>query len=217
MTESTDEHGDLLRRVLRAEADAVVPSPDGLEIIRARIEQRGSRGLFWWRAAASAAGAVLVAATVVIVWPQIQGEEPQQQTVQTVVDETSAPEIRATSRAPAPTAATTSLPAKQPPPVPPVQTPSEEPKPTAPARTPRQTPTRSDPCPTPAAGEPRAGARDDCPAEATPTPTPTPSDSGGSQTPGEPCPADECPPSDADPAPSVVTTPVNTGADATPN
>ena len=53
MTESPDEYGDLLRRVLRAEADSVVPSAEGLQIIRTRVEQRGSRGIFWWRAAAA--------------------------------------------------------------------------------------------------------------------------------------------------------------------
>jgi len=59
-----DEYGELLRRALRAEADSVVPSPDGLEIIRGRIDQRGLRGLrhmLWWRVGAAAAGAVLVA------------------------------------------------------------------------------------------------------------------------------------------------------------
>jgi hypothetical protein len=50
MTQPPDEHGEILRRALRAEADAVVPSPEGLEIIRAARCGRGVRNLFWWRA-----------------------------------------------------------------------------------------------------------------------------------------------------------------------
>lgn len=72
MTDSPDEYGELLRRALSAEANSVVPSPDGLEIIRGRIERRGLRWLVWWRAGASVAGAVLVAATVVMVVPQFR-------------------------------------------------------------------------------------------------------------------------------------------------
>ncbi|TMR10831.1 hypothetical protein ETD86_37850, partial [Nonomuraea turkmeniaca] len=72
MTHPPDEHGDFLRRALRAEADAVVPSPDGLEIIRARIERRGVRNLFWWRAGAAAASAVLVAGAIVMAVPELR-------------------------------------------------------------------------------------------------------------------------------------------------
>lgn len=75
-----DEYGELLRRALRAEADSVVPSPDGLEIIRGRIDQRGLRGLrhmLWWRVGAAAAGAVLVAGAVVMVVPDLRDQVAQ--------------------------------------------------------------------------------------------------------------------------------------------
>ncbi len=75
-----DEYGELLRRALRAEADSVVPSPEGLEIIRGRIDQRGLRGLrnmLWWRVGAAAAGAVLVAGTVVMVVPGLRDQVAQ--------------------------------------------------------------------------------------------------------------------------------------------
>ncbi|OPG14708.1 hypothetical protein [Microbispora sp. GKU 823] len=75
-----DEYGELLRRALRAEADSVVPSPEGLEIIRGRIEQRGLRGLrnmLWWRVGAAAAGAVLVAGAVVMVVPGLRDQVAQ--------------------------------------------------------------------------------------------------------------------------------------------
>lgn len=75
-----DEYGELLRRALRAEADSVVPSPDGLEIIRGRIEQRGLRGLrhlLWRRVGAAAAGAVLVAGAVVMIVPGLRDQVAQ--------------------------------------------------------------------------------------------------------------------------------------------
>ncbi|WP_433497284.1 hypothetical protein ACQP1K_20285 [Sphaerimonospora sp. CA-214678] len=67
-----DEYGESLRRALRAEADSVVPSPEGLEIIRARIARRGVRNLFWWRVGASFAGAVLVAGATVMIIPDLR-------------------------------------------------------------------------------------------------------------------------------------------------
>ncbi|WP_169944253.1 hypothetical protein [Microbispora sp. H11081] len=75
-----DEYGESLRRALRAEADAVVPSPDGLEIIRRRIDQRGLRGLrnmLWWRVGAAVTGAVLVAGTVVAIVPGLRDQVAQ--------------------------------------------------------------------------------------------------------------------------------------------
>lgn len=75
-----DEYGELLRRALRAEADSVVPSPDGLEIIRRRIDQRGMRRLrnmLWWRVGAAAAGAMLVAGAVVMVVPGLRDQVAQ--------------------------------------------------------------------------------------------------------------------------------------------
>ncbi|WP_279339575.1 hypothetical protein [Sphaerisporangium perillae] len=97
MTESPDEYGEVLRRVLRAEADSVVPSAEGLQIIRTRIEQRDVRGIFWWRAAASAFGAVLVAATVVMVVPDLREQFTDQQIVPVQFD-TSPPDESSTRR-----------------------------------------------------------------------------------------------------------------------
>ncbi|MFC4529527.1 hypothetical protein [Sphaerisporangium dianthi] len=99
MTESPDEYGEVLRRVLRAEADSVVPSAEGLQIIRTRIEQRGVRGIFWWRAAASAFGAVLVAATVVMVVPGLRERlDIDQQPIVQVQYDTSPPDESSTRR-----------------------------------------------------------------------------------------------------------------------
>ncbi|SEG60659.1 hypothetical protein SAMN04489712_107147 [Thermomonospora echinospora] len=50
-THPHDEHGEILRRALHAEADRVEPAPDGLERIRAGIERRSRRrfaGLAGW-------------------------------------------------------------------------------------------------------------------------------------------------------------------------
>ncbi|WP_204288180.1 hypothetical protein [Microbispora amethystogenes] len=72
---SDDEYGESLRRALRAEADSVVPSPEGLDIIRRRIDQRGLRGLrnvLWLRVGAAAAGAVLAAGAVVMLVPGLR-------------------------------------------------------------------------------------------------------------------------------------------------
>ncbi|GGL15082.1 hypothetical protein Sme01_16370 [Sphaerisporangium melleum] len=106
MTDSPDEYGEVLRRVLRAEADSVVPSAEGLQIIRTRIEQRaerGIRGIFWWRAAASAFGAVLVAATVVMVVPGLreQFDPGREQQVIPVQYDTDPPDESSTRRPPA--------------------------------------------------------------------------------------------------------------------
>jgi hypothetical protein len=46
MTDAFDEYGELLRRALRAEADSVMPSPDGLERIRERIADPRRRAPF---------------------------------------------------------------------------------------------------------------------------------------------------------------------------
>ena len=51
MTEPFDEYGDRLRRVLNTEAEAVVPSSDGLELIRSKINKRRDRRLGLWYAA----------------------------------------------------------------------------------------------------------------------------------------------------------------------
>jgi hypothetical protein len=197
MTQPPDEYGDILRRTLRAEADAVVPSPDGLQIIRARIERRGIRNLFWWRAGAAVASAVLVAGTIVMVVPGLRSqvfESPIQQ----VENSTKTPNHSSTRN-----------PAKPPtrsaePPVvvipPPSQSATHRPSETAKSTrqpTPSRTPTAT-PCPT---SEP---AGPSCP-ESTPTPTPTPPEVSEEPT---SCPADECPPDDMATGPSEVSSPL---------
>lgn len=42
-TDPHDDHGEILRRVLNAEAESVIPSDDGLDRIRARIAAEGGR------------------------------------------------------------------------------------------------------------------------------------------------------------------------------
>ncbi|MFI6326170.1 hypothetical protein ACIBG8_52225 [Nonomuraea sp. NPDC050556] len=194
MTLSPDEHGDILRRVLRAEADAVVPSPEGLEIIRARIDRRGVRNLFWWRAGAAAASAVLVAGTIVMIVPELRENVVPTEILGHTESATPPPNKSSTSRPQTPK----NTQRGQSPPVMVVTPDSTPPLPAETAEStkkPAPTPTpTSTPCPT-AAEEP---ATEDCPGE-TPTPTPsaTPTDE-----PTPTCPAEECPPED--PAPSVT-------------
>lgn len=80
-----DEYGERLRRVLRAEADSIVPSADGLELIRSRVEKRRLRRAFlsvWWlKPALAAFGAVAVAGSAAVAAPllqQVGGERPVQ-------------------------------------------------------------------------------------------------------------------------------------------
>jgi hypothetical protein len=208
MTESPDEYGDVLRRALRAEADAVVPSPEGLEIIRARIERRGMRGLrnlVWWRAGASVAGAVLVAATIVMVVPQLRDNVPGATVSDVDYGTSTPPDKSATSRAPNPVVV---------PPVTDTTPPAPAPKPTAhatanpPAEEPTPTPNAT-PCPTTTPAhtviEADPASSDDCPPEADPTPTPTatPSASTPVSAPKDPCALEECPQPDASPTESA--------------
>ncbi|MGP3957321.1 hypothetical protein ACTWPT_15075 [Nonomuraea sp. 3N208] len=200
MTQPPDEHGDLLRRALRAEADAVVPSPDGLEIIRARIERRGVRNLFWWRAGAAAASAVLVAGTIVMAVPQLRSKVIYEGPIGVVNDETS-------SKVPSNSSTTRSQ--QPPPPEPtadrnPVVVPEESPSPrpaktanstSRPSRTPKPT---STPCPS----EPETA--EDCP---TASPTPTPSDVESTPLPSA-CPPEECPPDETTNGPTDLASPL---------
>jgi len=220
MTDSSDEYGELLRRALSAEANSVVPSPDGLEIIRARIERRGIRWLMWWRTGASVAGALLVAATVVMVVPEFREQViPQVSTGVVNFTETTPPDGSATSRPPAPPAP--SAPAHVPPVVrsspadtalAPTPTPSRTARPTRPASTPpapRPAPTPT--CPTPQDSTPidPDETTEECEeAEATPTPTKT-----RPATPSQnPCSADDCEPSNdvSPPMPTEATAPAPT-------
>lgn len=71
MTDPLDAYGDALRRALHAEADAVVPAADGLERIRARIDERQRRfGWAWftenWGRPAVALGAAMFIAAVAL-------------------------------------------------------------------------------------------------------------------------------------------------------
>ncbi|MFB4315417.1 hypothetical protein [Actinomadura sp. 21ATH] len=75
-TDPHDEHGEILRRALQAEAESVIPAADGLERIRARIDERSQRrfgrdwllgftgggsGAVWARPVLAVAAAVLIA------------------------------------------------------------------------------------------------------------------------------------------------------------
>ncbi|GGM66437.1 hypothetical protein GCM10010106_10590 [Thermopolyspora flexuosa] len=210
MTEFPDEYGEILRRALRAEADSVVPSPDGLEIIRSRIAQRrGMRGVFWWRIAATAAGAVAVAASIMMLVPGLREQAtPPRQGITEIGAETDAPEGASTSRPPntrPPEVSSTETAAVLPPPsavptLPPARTtapPATSASPT-PSRTPSATPSKPSGCPS--GGTDGSAGRTSCPTSAKPTPTPTPTPS--TTAPQEPsCPADECPAPD-DPLPT---------------
>jgi hypothetical protein len=63
MTEPFDEYGDRLSRVLHTEAEAVVPSPEGLERIRAKIDRRRERLWYlrpWLRPLAAVCAAIVM-------------------------------------------------------------------------------------------------------------------------------------------------------------
>ena len=71
------EFEDRLRQILRAEADEVTPSAEGLNLIRERTErQRGSAwfGLPWLRPATAVAAAVLIVASVIMSSPQVRDQ-----------------------------------------------------------------------------------------------------------------------------------------------
>ncbi|MFC4112942.1 hypothetical protein [Nonomuraea zeae] len=213
MTQPPDEYGDLLRRALRAEADAVVPSPEGLEIIRARIDRRGVRNLFWWRAGAAAASAILVAGTIVMAVPQLRSQITNEPAYQ-VNDETSeVPSNSSTTRSQQPPP---KQPSAEPPPVviPDVsRTPS--PRPTKKAEStsrPSQSPSprATTECPTPAAEQEQPP--EECP---TVSPTPTPTDLESTAQPSA-CPPEECPPDDVTDAPTTEASPLVDASQTTP-
>jgi hypothetical protein len=72
-----DEHGDRLRRALHAEAEAVTPSAEGLERIRAKINQRHERRFVlslsapWLRPLAAVAAAAVVCVVALSVTPAL--------------------------------------------------------------------------------------------------------------------------------------------------
>lgn len=61
-----DEYGDRLRRALNTEAEAVTPSPDGLEQIRTKISKRQERRFGLWYASPWLRPLVAVAAAIFI-------------------------------------------------------------------------------------------------------------------------------------------------------
>jgi hypothetical protein len=66
MTESFDEYGEVLRRALRAEADQVMPSMEGLERIRSRTQGKAPAGWAAWFAASWTRPLMAVGAAVVL-------------------------------------------------------------------------------------------------------------------------------------------------------
>ena len=66
-TDPHDELGEVLRRALNAEAATVTPSADGLEKIRARIDERARRRFGWDRFTAVWARPMLAVAVAVLV------------------------------------------------------------------------------------------------------------------------------------------------------
>lgn len=76
MTEPFDEYGDRLRRALHAEADAVVPSPEGLDQIRTKISKRREQRLWfalpWLRPVMAVAAALFIAVAAVSTTPAIR-------------------------------------------------------------------------------------------------------------------------------------------------
>ncbi|MBO3750322.1 hypothetical protein J5X84_29935 [Streptosporangiaceae bacterium NEAU-GS5] len=169
---SDDEYGGLLRRALRAEADSIVPSPEGLDIIRGRIERRGIRGLLWWRIGAAAAGAVLVAGTVVMVVPELRKSVIDQVTTVPADNGTSIGDASGTSRPAPPIKITTAGPSQTPtgdaPRVVPTAGGTQRPSPKSSPVDPTK-----DPCATPTVVEPQDDGDDSCPPTATPSGRPS--------------------------------------------
>ncbi|GAA3812032.1 hypothetical protein GCM10022226_35800 [Sphaerisporangium flaviroseum] len=228
MTESPDEYGEVLRRVLRAEASSVMPSAEGLEIIRTRIDQRGVRGMFWWKAAASAFGAVLVAATVVMAIPGLrQHLDPSPQPIMPVQFDTSPPDESSTrrpqnnlqppvgSQIPQPSLSVTPTPF-------PTSQSTATTSPGTDCATPAPTSGSALPCPSPSSSDPQADQTTRPGPRPTPTPTakPTvqPTHSPKPPTPtAEPTtsPCQQCSPAPTETTPPTVTPQMTTQAETT--
>ncbi|MFC0861269.1 hypothetical protein ACFHYQ_03050 [Sphaerimonospora cavernae] len=226
-----DEHGELLRRALRAEADSVVPSPEGLEIIRGRIARRGLRNLFWWRIGASLAGAALVASAAVMLVPDLRTQ---------VVEITGLSQTTSGDDGERDTSSITRPPASPPPAVivvpsiggtraqPPSPTPTPTPTPHRTGPSARPSPSKPDPCPSttpapdpdgPAVVEPDHGVAplvaSSCPPEPTaqpPVPVPTVTTAPGASP--SPSPPPQRPtPRPHSPAPTPVPAPTPSPSD----
>ncbi|WP_067178277.1 hypothetical protein [Microtetraspora niveoalba] len=174
-----DEYGEFLRRAMRAEADSVVPSPEGLDIIRHRIEEknaRGLRGLFWWRVGASVAGAALVAGTVVMLVPDLRTQVIHSTVSNTGDDSRLPPDTSSVNRPPN---THTGPPAVTGPPSRGEASSVETPRSSPTVAQPSPSPSPSDPCATPETPaqvvEPSASGSPACPTTTTPTPPVGPS------------------------------------------
>lgn len=210
MTTSSDEYGDLIRRAMRAEADSVVPSPQGLDIIRHRIEHRGIRSIIWWRVGAALTAAAVVAGTVVMSVPELRDN-----VTATLTGGNSGevggplPGLGSTHQPPPPTEGNLTVVPQSPPPegeigVAENQLPTAESTPGGPTpepcATPSPTPTPT-PTPSPTIVEPNPSGTP-CPPGTAPVPT---------TTPGAPVRPKPTPPPAAQPSPSP--TPTTCGAD----
>ncbi|WP_283134812.1 hypothetical protein [Rhizohabitans arisaemae] len=185
MTEPHDEYGERLRRALRAEVDPIVPSAEGLEIIRTRIER--GRPFRWWRPMFSLAAALVVAGAVVMAVPELRERVTQQDEISLAQNRTRPPDKSGTTR-PEPTRVLP-LPGPTKAVPPPGTAPPSSPPPTA-----KPTPTPS-PCP------PTASPTQVDPASDHPEPVPT-------ETCGaSPEPETETPDPSASPSPSAGPTP----------
>ncbi|GII27131.1 hypothetical protein [Planotetraspora mira] len=174
MTFPDDDFEELLRASMRAEADSIVPSPEGLNIIRGRIEKRGLRGTFWWRAGVSVAGAVLVAGTVVMLVPDLRTQVSQSTGISVAgADGSELPDTSSTGRPPAGTVPT--------PVISPSGTPHSQVTPTPshkPTTSMRPSPPKATVCATHPPGKippsPSCPPEKETPSPPVPTPTPTP-------------------------------------------
>ena len=75
--DNEDEFEAQLRQVLKAEADSVQPSAEGLNLIRGRTEKGRAAswfGLPWLRPALAVAGAVMITASVIMSSPQVRDQ-----------------------------------------------------------------------------------------------------------------------------------------------
>ncbi|WP_017610883.1 hypothetical protein [Nocardiopsis xinjiangensis] len=75
--DNEDEFEAQLRQLLKAEADSVRPSAEGLNLIRERTEKGHAVswfGLPWLRPALAVAGAVMIAASVIMSSPQVRDQ-----------------------------------------------------------------------------------------------------------------------------------------------